>query len=81
MHIYSIRWGGENFSLQFLKPELKCDWRTFAYKSIFLAGVGLILQELKNHGVENETLVIFSSDNGIPFPSGRTNFYEPGTHF
>eukprot|EP00093_Oithona_nana_P005233 05233.XXX_57608_53198_1 [CDS] Oithona nana genome sequencing. len=41
-------------------------------------GVGLILQELKNHGVENDTLVIFSSDNGIPFPSGRTNFYDPG---
>ena len=38
------------------------------------------MQELKNHGVENDTLVIFSSDNGIPFPSGRTNFYDPGNH-
>ena len=25
-----------------------------------------------------DTMIIFSSDNGIPFPSGRTNFYEPG---
>ncbi|KAI2585501.1 SGSH isoform 7, partial [Pan troglodytes] len=23
--------------------------------------------------------VIFTSDNGIPFPSGRTNLYWPGT--
>ena len=45
---------------------------------MYFLGVGLILQELQNLGVENDTLVIFSSDNGIPFPSGRTNFYEPG---
>lgn len=43
-------------------------------------GVGLLLDELKRWRIENETLVIFSSDNGIPFPSGRTNFYDPG-HF
>lgn len=38
------------------------------------------MDELEQWGLENDTLVIFSSDNGIPFPSGRTNFYEPG-HF
>ena len=26
----------------------------------------------------NDTLVIYSSDNGIPFPSGRTNLYDSG---
>lgn len=41
-------------------------------------GVGLILQELKAAGFENNTLIIYSSDNGIPFPSGRTNLYDPG---
>jgi len=41
-------------------------------------GVGLILSELKNAGVSNDTLIIFTSDNGIPFPSGRTNLWEPG---
>ncbi|CAH1154407.1 unnamed protein product [Phaedon cochleariae] len=41
-------------------------------------GVGLILQELKASGHENDTLVIFSSDNGIPFPNGRTNMYDTG---
>uniref|UniRef100_A0A6A7G0F8 N-sulphoglucosamine sulphohydrolase-like n=3 Tax=Hirondellea gigas TaxID=1518452 RepID=A0A6A7G0F8_9CRUS len=41
-------------------------------------GVGLIMQELENAGFLNETLVLFSSDNGAPYPSGRTNVYEPG---
>lgn len=38
-----------------------------------------MLQELREAGVLNDTLVIFTSDNGIPFPSGRTNLYWPGT--
>lgn len=42
-------------------------------------GVGLVLEELKNSGRGNDTLVIFTSDNGIPFPNGRTNLYESGT--
>ncbi|XP_038597978.1 N-sulphoglucosamine sulphohydrolase [Tachyglossus aculeatus] len=42
-------------------------------------GIGLVLEELREAGVLNDTLVIFSSDNGIPFPSGRTNLYGPGT--
>ena len=41
-------------------------------------GVGLLLEELKQWQLEDDTLIIFSSDNGIPFPSGRTNFYDPG---
>jgi len=45
---------------------------------IHFAGVGLVLQELKAAGFENNTLIIYSSDNGIPFPSGRTNLYDPG---
>nr|XP_039266793.1 N-sulphoglucosamine sulphohydrolase-like [Styela clava] len=42
-------------------------------------GVGLILKELENAGHTEDTLVIFTSDNGIPFPNGRTNLYESGT--
>jgi len=41
-------------------------------------GVGLILSELEKAGVSNDTLVIFTSDNGIPFPCGKTNMYAPG---
>lgn len=39
----------------------------------------MVLQELKDAGYENDTLVIYSSDNGIPFPNGRTNLYTSGT--
>lgn len=41
-------------------------------------GVGLILDELKKSGHDEDTLVIYSSDNGIPFPNGRTNLYDSG---
>jgi len=41
-------------------------------------GVGLILSELEASGHADDTLIIYTSDNGIPFPSGRTNLYEPG---
>ncbi|KAH1015790.1 hypothetical protein HUJ04_007122 [Dendroctonus ponderosae] len=41
-------------------------------------GVGLILKELENAGYSDNTLVMFSSDNGIPFPNGRTNLYDSG---
>lgn len=39
-----------------------------------------MLRELEAAGRAEDTLVAFSSDNGIPFPSGRTNLYEPGLH-
>lgn len=41
-------------------------------------GIGLILEELRQAGFEDNTLVIYSSDNGIPFPTGRTNLFDPG---
>ncbi|KAF8764375.1 N-sulfoglucosamine sulfohydrolase like protein [Argiope bruennichi] len=41
-------------------------------------GIGLVLKKLKEFGHDNDTLVIYTSDNGIPFPSGRTNLYDPG---
>ena len=43
-----------------------------------VVGVGLITKLLSEFGYIDDTLVIYSSDNGIPFPSGRTNFYDPG---
>ncbi|XP_053607547.1 N-sulphoglucosamine sulphohydrolase isoform X2 [Plodia interpunctella] len=41
-------------------------------------GVGLMLKELEAAGHLQDTLVIYTSDNGIPFPGGRTNLYDPG---
>ena len=39
----------------------------------------IILDELRQAGFEENTLVIFSSNNGIPFPGAKTNLYNPGT--
>jgi arylsulfatase A-like enzyme len=36
-------------------------------------GVGLVLAQLMAHNKEQETLVIFTSDNGIPFPLGKAS--------
>merc|ERR1719188_249457 len=36
------------------------------------------MKQLADYDVINDTLVIYSSDNGIPFPSGRTNLYDSG---
>ncbi|GBP30761.1 N-sulphoglucosamine sulphohydrolase [Eumeta japonica] len=41
-------------------------------------GVGLMLRELEAAGHANDTLILYTSDNGIPFLAGRTNLYEPG---
>jgi N-sulfoglucosamine sulfohydrolase len=41
-------------------------------------GVGLLLDVIKALGKENETLVIFLSDNGPPFARSKTTCYEAG---
>lgn len=50
----------------------------FLFCHIYLTGIGLFLAELEAAGHTKDTLVIFTSDNGIPFTSGRTNLYESG---
>ncbi len=41
-------------------------------------GVGQLLRALRESGRLEETLVIYASDNGIPFPGAKTTLYEPG---
>jgi N-sulfoglucosamine sulfohydrolase len=41
-------------------------------------GVGLILDVLRQAGQLEETLIIFISDNGIPFPGAKTTLYNSG---
>ncbi|XP_038064286.1 N-sulphoglucosamine sulphohydrolase-like isoform X2 [Patiria miniata] len=41
-------------------------------------GVGMLLKELQAFGHLNDTLIIYTADNGIPFPNAKTNLYEPG---
>ena len=43
-------------------------------------GVGMLLDLLAESGRADDTLVIFLSDNGRPFPGAKTNLYGPGLH-
>ena len=40
--------------------------------------VGRVLDELDRQGVADNTLVVFTSDNGRPFPRCKTTLYESG---
>jgi len=42
------------------------------------AGVGRLIDYLKDTGQYDNTLIIYLSDNGAPFPGAKTTLYEPG---
>ncbi|ATY31065.1 sulfatase family protein [Sphingomonas psychrotolerans] len=44
------------------------------------SGVGMLLDLLGESGRADDTMVIFLSDNGRPFPGAKTNLYGPGLH-
>lgn len=72
----------EQIQLPYNIPDTLVARRDVAAQYITISrldqGVGLILKELKESGHSNDTLVIYSSDNGTPFPNGRTNVYDSG---
>jgi N-sulfoglucosamine sulfohydrolase len=41
-------------------------------------GLGRLISILKESGHWDDTLVLYLSDNGIPFPGAKTTLYEPG---
>jgi N-sulfoglucosamine sulfohydrolase len=41
-------------------------------------GVGMLMDALEQHGLSEETLVIFVGDHGPPFARGKTTVYESG---
>ncbi len=43
-------------------------------------GIGKVLEAIERTGHANDTLVIYLSDNGIPFPGAKTTVYDPGLH-
>jgi len=44
----------------------------------FDQGVGKLVEVLKAAGHWDDTLFVFLSDNGVPFPGAKTTVYEPG---
>lgn len=43
-------------------------------------GLGVLLDALKETGHADDTLILFLSDNGPPWPGAKTNIYEPGSN-
>src|SRR5258708_6361720 len=62
-------------------PGVRADLAQY-YESVSRldSGVGILLHELQASGHQDDTLVIYLSDNGRPFPGAKDNLYEPGLH-
>jgi N-sulfoglucosamine sulfohydrolase len=61
-------------------PEVRAELAD-QYESVTRldTSVGRVLENLKKSGRDSETLVIYISDNGIPFPGAKTTLYDSGT--
>ena len=62
-------------------PEVRADLADY-YQSVnrLDQGVGHLMALLKKTGRDKDTLVLFLSDNGIPFPGAKTTLYDAGIH-
>lgn len=60
-------------------PDVRADLAEY-YTSVARLdqNVGLLLDAIKKAGRDKDTLVIFLSDNGIPFPGAKTTVYDAG---
>ncbi|CAL5869934.1 uncharacterized protein PFLUO_LOCUS4167 [Penicillium psychrofluorescens] len=60
-------------------PETRQEFANY-YESInrLDQGVGMIMDRLEKAGLEDDTLVIFMSDNGPPFLNSKTTLYDSG---
>ena len=43
-------------------------------------GVGRLMEHLRVSGKYDQTIILYLSDNGAPFPGSKTTLYEPGMH-
>jgi N-sulfoglucosamine sulfohydrolase len=61
-------------------PEVRQELAEF-YQSVNRVdqGVGRLLRALRETGHDKHTLILFLSDNGIPFPGAKTTVYDAGT--
>ncbi|WP_395095216.1 sulfatase [Armatimonas sp.] len=61
-------------------PEVRSDLLDYLSEiEDFDAELGRLLAALERTGRAQNTLVVVTSDNGFPFPHGKTNLYDAGT--
>lgn len=60
-------------------PEVRAEWAEY-YQAVTRADAALggVLDALDATGHADDTLVVYLSDNGAPFPGSKTTLYEPG---
>lgn len=63
------------------RPEVRAELAGY-YEAISRLdqGIGMAMKALQESGKLDETLIIFVSDNGMPFPGAKTNLYDSGIH-
>lgn len=62
-------------------PEIRGDILDYMFEvERFDAQLGAILGELDRRDLAGNTIVVVTSDNGWPFPRGKANLYDSGTH-
>jgi N-sulfoglucosamine sulfohydrolase len=63
------------------QPEVRAELAEY-YQSVARLddGVGRVLKVLEEAKKADDTLVIFLSDNGMPFPGAKTTLYDAGVH-
>jgi len=74
---------GENSSLYNLKDDEKTQedlsWFRGSVKSLD-EGVGVVLDAIEKSGKTNNTIVVYTTDHGIPFPDCKGTLYDGGTN-
>lgn len=62
-------------------PEVRQDLAEY-YQSVrrLDTGVGLLIDQLKASGKYDDTLIVYVSDHGRPFPGAKATLYEDGIH-
>ena len=61
-------------------PEVREDIADYLFEiQRFDRDLGAILAVIEKAGELNNTLVVVTSDNGMPFPRAKTNLYDSGT--
>jgi uncharacterized sulfatase len=62
-------------------PEVRSDLLDYAFEiEWFDRHLGRILEALEKAGELENTLVLVTGDNGMPFPHAKANLYEYGVH-
>ena len=62
-------------------PVVRSDIADYLYEiQWFDKELGAVLQVLAEQGELANTVIVYTSDNGMPFPRAKSNNYEYGTH-